>query len=160
MIEPIKTPAQLHREQVQRDALQLGIDEAFIVTLVDEFYRRIRAHTVLGPIFTDAITGDWDPHLQKMKAFWSSVARNTGRYSGKPVPAHQKLARVEPDHFAIWLDLFRQTLIDTAPTPQAVDYFMDRAHRIARSLQMAMFDKPRGPGGLLISGTPDPVSSL
>lgn len=142
MTEQLKSPAQLHREQVQRDALQLGIDEDYISTLVDTFYDRIRSHEVLGPIFSNAIGADWQPHLAKMKDFWSSVARNTGRYSGKPVPAHQKLTQVQQQHFSIWLDLFRQTLVDTAPTPQAVDYFMDRAQRIARSLQMAMFDRP------------------
>jgi len=56
--------------------------------------------------------------------------------------AHQKLTQVQHRDFAIWLDLFKQTLADTAPTPEAADYFMERADRIARSLQMAMFDRP------------------
>ena len=137
-----KTPAQLHREQVQRDALRMGIDEDYISVLVDTFYDRIRSHEVLGPMFSDTIGSNWEPHLEKMKKFWSSVARNTGQYNGKPVPAHQKLAQVRQQDFAIWLDLFRQTLADTAPTPEAADYFMERADRIARSLQMAMFDRP------------------
>ncbi len=142
MTSQLKSPAQLHREQVQCEALQIGIDEAYIAILVDTFYDRIRGHDVLGPIFADAIGSEWEPHLKKMKQFWSSVARNTGQYSGKPVPAHQKLTQVQQRDFAIWLDLFAQTLADTAPTPQAADYFMERAERIARSLQMAMFDRP------------------
>ena len=142
MDKQVKTPAQLHREQVQRDALKIGIDEAYISVLVDTCYDRVRRHPVLGPIFAEAIGSEWEPHLAKMKQFWSSVARNTGHYSGKPVPAHQKLTRVQQHHFTLWLDLFRQTLADTAPTAQAADYFMQRAERIARSLQMAMFDRP------------------
>ena len=71
-----------------------------------------------------------------------SVAFNAGRYSGRPVPAHQKLAHVEPRHFNIWLALFRQTLEDTAPSPAAVLFFMERAERIAQSLQLAMFGLP------------------
>lgn len=142
MNEQVKSPAQLHREKVQRDALRIGIDEDYISVLVDTFYDRISSHQVLGPIFADAIGSNWQPHLDKMKQFWSSVARNTGQYSGKPVPAHQKLTQVQQQHFAIWLDLFAQTLADTAPTPQAADYFMERAQTIARSLQMAMFDRP------------------
>ncbi|NNJ76330.1 MAG: group III truncated hemoglobin [Anderseniella sp.] len=137
-----KTPAQLHREQVQREALRMGIDEDYISVLVDTFYDRIRSHDVLGPIFSDAIGSNWELHLEKMKKFWSSVARNTGQYSGKPVPSHQKLTQVQQSDFAIWLDLFKQTLANTAPTPQAADYFMERADRIARSLKMAMFDRP------------------
>ena len=142
MNNPPKTPAQLHREQVQREASRMGISEDYISVLVDTFYDRIRRHHVLGPIFSDAIGENWEPHLEKMKLFWSSVARNTGSYRGKPVPAHQKLTRVQQHHFVMWLDLFRQTLADTAPTPQAADYFLERAQRIARSLQMAMFDRP------------------
>lgn len=138
----VKTPAQLHREQVQRKASGMGIDEEYISLLIDTFYDRIRRHQVLGPIFAEAIGDNWQPHLGKMKQCWSSVARNTGSYSDKPVPAHQKLTRVQQHHFALWLDLFRQTLQDTAPTPQAADYFLERAERIARSLQMAMFDRP------------------
>ena len=42
----------------------------------------------------------------------------------------------------IWLALFRQTLEDTAPTPEAVAYVMERAERIAESLQLAMFGFP------------------
>lgn len=77
-----------------------------------------------------------------MKSFWASVALNAGTYSGQPVPAHKKLSQVEQSHFQTWLALFRQTLQDTAPTPEAVDYFMERANRIAESLQLAMFGFP------------------
>ncbi|MEM7424402.1 MAG: group III truncated hemoglobin, partial [Pseudomonadota bacterium] len=117
-----------------------------VSTLVETFYGRIRAHPDLGPIFADVIRDDWEPHLAKMKDFWASVAFNAGRYSGKPVPAHTKLSDVGRAHFAMWLDLFEATLVDTAPTPQAVPYMMERANRIARSLQMAMFGMPGLPG--------------
>lgn len=138
--------AQERRAQVRAHAESIGIDEAYIAMLVDAFYTRIRAHKVLGPIFADVIGDDWDPHLSKMKDFWSSVALNTGRYSGKPVPAHQKLETVQRAHFQTWLGLFRQTLEETAATPQAVEYFMERAERIAESLQIAMFGTPGLPG--------------
>ena len=142
MTQQVKTPAQLHRQHVQHAAFRLGIDDEYISILVDSFYDRIRSHQVLGPVFAETIGSNWQPHLEKMKDFWSSVAMSTGRYNGQPVPAHQKLTQVQQHHFGIWLDLFRQTLVETAPTPQAVEYFMERAERIARSLQMAMFDRP------------------
>ncbi len=130
------------RAEIQRRANAIGIDEAYVSLLVDEFYRRVRKHAVLGPIFDDAIGDRWDHHLPRMKSFWASVALNAGTYSGQPVPAHKKLTQVEQSHFAIWLALFRQTLEDTASTPEAVDYFMERANRIAESLQLAMFGLP------------------
>lgn len=129
------------REEVLARAAALGIDEAFISKLVDTFYRRVRAHPLLGPVFNDAIT-DWEPHLATMKDFWTSVALNAGRYSGKPVPAHARHRTIAPWHFDIWLGLFEQTLRDIAPKPDAIPYFMERANRIAQSLQFALFGLP------------------
>lgn len=134
------------RAKVRAHAASVGINETYISTLVETFYTRIRSHDVLGPIFAEVIGEDWDPHLAKMKAFWSSVALNSAQYSGKPVPAHQKLDKVQRAHFQIWLELFRQTLDDTAASPEAVEYFMERAERIAESLQIAMFGTPGLPG--------------
>jgi hemoglobin len=134
--------AHQRRSEIQRLANAMGIDEAYISVLVDEFYARIRAHEVLGPIFEEAIGDRWDHHLPRMKSFWASVALNAGTYSGQPVPVHKKLINVEQPHFQIWLALFRQTLEDTASSPDAVDYFMERANRIAESLQLAMFGFP------------------
>ena len=131
--------AHQRRVEIQRRANAIGIDEAYISTLVDEFYRRVRAHDILGPIFNAAIGDRWDHHLPRMKSFWASVALNAGTYSGQPVPAHRKLTGVQKEHFDIWLAIFRQTLEDTAATPDAVNYFMERAERIAESLQLAMF---------------------
>jgi len=133
--------AEDRRAEIQAHAAELGIDEAFISKLVDTFYQRVRAHPKLGPIFADAVE-NWDAHLPKMKDFWSSVALSSGRYDGKPVPAHQALDNVSEADFSIWLSLFEQTLEAIAPSPPVVPYFMERAQRIARSLQLAMFGMP------------------
>ncbi|MCI4666181.1 MAG: group III truncated hemoglobin [Neomegalonema sp.] len=137
------------RREIQTHAASIGIDEDYISTLVDSFYARVRADETLGPIFEAEIGDGWAHHLARMKDFWASVAMNAGRYSGQPVPAHQKLAQVHIGHFAIWLRLFRETLSETAPSTEAVVYFLERAERIARSLQMAMF------GETLTGGAPN-----
>ena len=64
-----------------------GVDRAFIGGLVRDFYGRVRKNQRLGPIFAREITGDWDPHLEKMTDFWCSVILKTGAYQGRPVPA-------------------------------------------------------------------------
>lgn len=140
------------RLQLQQDAGAKGIDEEYVSCLVDTFYERIRAHQELGPIFDDVIKDNWAFHLERMKRFWVSVALHKPCYSGNPVPAHQKLEGVTAEHFVTWLQLFRATLKDTAPTPEAVEHFMERAERIARSLQLAMFMPPSisNPGGLAV----------
>ena len=141
MGDPVVT-AHARRAEIQRRANTIGIDEAYISLLVDEFYRRIRADETLGPIFEEALGDRWDYHLPRMKSFWASVALNAGTYSGQPVPAHKKLSRVQQSHFQTWLALFRQTLQDTSPTLEAVVYLTVRTRRIRESLQLPMFGFP------------------
>ena len=81
-----------------------GIDEAMISRLVHLFYEAIRSDPMLGPVFETRIA-DWGPHLERMCAFWSSVALMSGRYHGQPMEKHMKLP-VDAEHFDRWLALF------------------------------------------------------
>lgn len=124
-----------------REPLHPSIDEVLIEKLVRAFYAKIRADNELGPIFNTVITGDWEPHLQKMFAFWSSLTMLTGRYKGQPMIAHMKLKMVKPEHFDRWLSLFRETANEVCPPPAAA-IFIDKAERVAESLKLGMFFKP------------------
>jgi hemoglobin len=116
-------------------------NEAEIDRLVRAFYTRIRADEVLGPIFNGIIGDDWEPHLLKMIDFWSSVMLTTGRYKGQPMRAHLKLKQVTPKLFDRWLTMFRETAEDVC-APEAAERFVEKAGRIAESLQLGMFFKP------------------
>ena len=70
---------------------ETGIDEAMIETLVRAFYARVRQDPLLAPIFESRIS-DWEPHLDNMFAFWSSLTLQTGRYHGQPMAKHMPLA--------------------------------------------------------------------
>ncbi len=134
------------RQKIRDQAAAIGIDEAFISRLVDDFYGRVRQHERLGPIF-DAAVDDWPEHLAKLKLFWASVALNAGVYEGRPMQAHLRLPALEPAHFGDWLMLFEETLRDIAPDEAAVEYFMVRAHRIGESFKAALYFRPGfGPG--------------
>jgi hemoglobin len=124
-----------------REPLHPSINEALIEKLVRTFYAKIRADKELGPIFGNVIAGDWEPHLQKMFSFWSSLTMLTGRYKGQPMVAHMKLKMVEPQHFDRWLSLFRETAGEVCPPPAAA-IFIDKAERVAESLKLGMFFKP------------------
>ena len=134
---------------VRAKAAAMGVNEAYVSELVITFYSRIREDRLLGPIFDEAIGDRWGYHLEKMKDFWATVALGAGRYSGEPIPAHKKLVEVQPWHFDIWLELFGETLQDTAPTPEAAACFMEHAEQIGKGFQIAMF----GANG---SGRPPP----
>ena len=130
------SPAAVRREQIIDDiARRTGIDEAMIERLVHAFYRRVRGDALLGPIF-EARVADWDAHLTKMCVFWSSVALMSGRYHGQPMTAHLPLP-VDSPHFDRWLALFAETAHELCP-PAAAAHFLERAHRIADSLELGI----------------------
>ncbi len=112
-----------------------GIDEDMIRRLVHAFYARVRDDEVLGPIFAARIS-DWEPHLERMCAFWSSVVLMTGRYHGRPMPAHAPLP-VTAEHFDRWLALFADTAARQCPPPAAAR-FVERAKAIAESLELGI----------------------
>jgi hemoglobin len=117
--------------------------EAEIKALVHGFYAKIRSDESLGPIFNRAIS-DWDPHLEKMCDFWSSVMRMSRRYHGNPMAAHLRLKTVRPEHFQRWLALFAETARELFE-PELAKGFTARAENIARSLQLGMFYRPIAP---------------
>lgn len=112
-----------------------GIDEAMITRLVHTFYERVRADTVLAPIFAAHIA-DWTPHLARMVDFWSSVTLMTGRYHGQPMPKHAPLD-VDGSHFDRWLGLFERTAQEVCP-PAAAALFTEKARMIAQSLELGI----------------------
>jgi hemoglobin len=90
---------------------------------------------LIGPVFAARIA-DWEPHLQQMFAFWSSVALMTGRYHGQPMRKHLPLP-VDGRHFDRWLALFEATAREICP-PKAAEHFIERAHRIGESLELGI----------------------
>ena len=112
-----------------------GIDEAMIERLVHRFYESARADSILGPVFESRIA-DWGPHFERMCAFWSSVALMSGRYHGQPMEKHLPLP-IDAGHFDRWLALFARTAEKECP-PAAAAHFVDRARRIAKSLELGI----------------------
>jgi hemoglobin len=119
----------------ERIAADTGIDDSMIEVLVRRFYEKVRADALLGPVFEMRIH-DWEAHLKRMCAFWSSVALMTGRYHGAPMARHLPLP-VDAEHFDRWLALFEETAQDTCPA-NAAQHFIERARRIAESLEIGI----------------------
>ena len=142
----------------QRQPVHPSIDESKIDALVRHFYGRVREDDELGPIFAQAITGDWEPHLQKIMDFWSSVLLKTGRYSGQPMQKHVALEQVRPEHFGLWLTMFEESA-QALFEPEVARVFTERAHLIARSLQLGMFGMPGIPNRSADTKKTDPAKS-
>jgi len=106
--------------------------------LVHRFYAKVRQDEVLGPVFNAAIH-DWDEHLEKLSAFWSSVMLTSGRYKGNPMAAHLKHGdTIRPPMFERWLQLWRETAGETLSEAGAAGV-VSKAERIAESLQLGLF---------------------
>jgi len=112
-----------------------GIDMAMIERLVRAFYGRARHDPLIGPVFERHVA-DWEAHIPRMCDFWSSVALMSGRYHGQPMTAHLPLP-IDTPHFDRWLELFAETAQEVCP-PAAAALFVDRAHRIADSLELGI----------------------
>ncbi|HEX8754836.1 MAG TPA: group III truncated hemoglobin [Steroidobacteraceae bacterium] len=116
-------------------AERTGIDAAMIDRLVRTFYGKVQRDEVLAPVFAARIS-DWEPHLLRMCEFWSSVALMSGVYHGRPMEKHLPLP-VDGRHFDRWLALFREAAHEVCP-PVATAHFIERAERIAQSLEMGI----------------------
>lgn len=127
------------RAELQRGSREIGVSEEYISLLVDTFYDRIRMHEVLGPVF-DAKVHDWSTHLAKMKAFWEGVALRTTGYQGKLMEVHAGVEQARSWMVPQWLELFEQTLRDTAPNEIVVEHFLHLARNMGARLATTMPD--------------------
>jgi len=124
------------RARITADLMEkTGIDDAMIERLVRAFYARVRTDPLIGPIFATRVH-DWEAHITKLCAFWSSVALMTGRYHGQPMQVHMRLP-VAAEHFDRGIGLFEDTANTLCP-PQAASHFIERARRIADSLELGI----------------------
>jgi hemoglobin len=127
------------------------INEPAIAALVRRFYAKARRDPMIGPVFNGAID-DWDEHLNRLNAFWSSIMLTTGRYKGNPMAAHLKLP-IEPAFFARWLALWRETAAEIF-VPEIAARFQAKAERIAESLKLALFYRPEAAAAARVGSRP------
>lgn len=98
--------------------------------LVNEFYGKVQKDLLIGPIFIGVIGDNWQPHLEKMYKFWSSILLGENSYSGRPFPPHAQMP-IQLSHFENWLALFTQTVDENFEGPLAEEAKM-RARNMAQ----------------------------
>ncbi|GHC72478.1 group III truncated hemoglobin [Limoniibacter endophyticus] len=113
------------------------LTEEVIGKIVEAFYTEARHDPVLGPIFNGHVE-DWQVHLDRIKAFWSSIMLGSGRYKGNPFAAHAPLAsEIDEAHFRRWLALWSTTVRQFADEDVAVS-LEAKAQKIAASLRAGL----------------------
>jgi hemoglobin len=114
-----------------------AVTEEALGGLVERFYARVRKDALLGPVFHSAID-DWPEHLERLVAFWSSVMLTSGRYKGRPLPAHLRHAEaMSPERFDRWLALWEEATAEMF-APEAAAALQAKARRIAESLSLGV----------------------
>lgn len=113
-----------------------------IELLVNNFYSKVRAHSVIGPFFNETIK-DWDEHLSKLSDFWESNLFMTHSFKGNPMRAHLEVDQefnnsIEQVHFGHWLELWFETLDDLF-TGEIQLLAKERARNMAHILFMRIF---------------------
>ena len=109
-----------------------------IAQLVHGFYADVRRDPLLGPVFENALYGQWDTHLQRLVDFWSSVALGTRSFKGDVFGKHMAVDGVAPEHFAVWLRLWGQHT-ERVFAPEVARELQTVAHGIARNLFRGYF---------------------
>ena len=88
-------------------------DRNDIKVVVDAFYEKIRGDDLLGFIFDNVASVDWDVHLPKMYDFWETMIFRSGSYRGNPLMPHLKLGQkteMGAAQFDRWKALFFETV--------------------------------------------------
>lgn len=85
-------------------------DRSDIEILVNSFYEKVKADSILAHLFDNV---DWAHHLPRMYDFWSTIIFNTAVFKGNPVEKHLELNRkqkLEDAHFDQWIKLWKYTI--------------------------------------------------
>jgi hemoglobin len=104
-----------------------------LIVLVDSFYEKVKADSLLGPVFSHV---NWPRHLPIMYDFWCSMLLGKTTYKGNPMQSHLRLL-IGGTHFTQWLKLFKET-VDEKFTGEKAEETKMRAHAIAGVFQHKM----------------------
>jgi hemoglobin len=118
------------------DAAERERIEAAIEVCVRAFYKRGLADPVLGPVLAGSIH-DLETHVATVANFWSKSLLHTERYDGHPYTVHTHLP-VGPEHFARWLELFKEAAVENLPQTQA-EQAVAKATHMAECFQAGLF---------------------
>lgn len=104
-----------------------------IEKLVNSFYSKVQADTLLAPIFSHV---DWPHHLPLMCDFWSLTLLGEPGYRNNMVQKHLNLP-IKPEHFNHWLSLFNST-VDELFVGEKAEEAKSRAYSMAVVIQAKM----------------------
>ena len=113
------------------------VSVADVKKLIDAFYRKVIVDPVIGFIFTDVISLNWEVHIPVMYSFWNSILLGSNSYAGNPMLKHIELNQkvsITKDHFNRWLELWETTVNENFSGKKAIEA-ISRAKNIAALME-------------------------
>jgi hemoglobin len=117
-----------------------------IEQLIQTFYGIVTKDDLIGVVFNEVVTIDWEKHLPVMYDFWDSIIFSAGNYAGNPMALHKHLHSIWPlneAHFERWLKIFNET-VDALFSGEKAELAKARAKGIAA----IMLVKINSPGNI------------
>ena len=107
------------------------INRTDVELLVNSFYDKVRADSLLAPLFAHV---DWPAHLPTMYHFWSFNLLGEAGYKGNIIQKHIPLS-LNKSHFEQWLKLFNET-VDFLFSGDKAEEAKSRAYSMAVVIQV------------------------
>ncbi|MDF1737958.1 MAG: group III truncated hemoglobin [Verrucomicrobiales bacterium] len=110
---------------------------AELEVLVADFYSKVRADDLIGPVFDETAKVDWSSHIPKIVDFWETVLFRTGSYKGSPLHPHlalSKMTEMSRERFQRWVALFFET-VDSHFAGENADHLKRVAADMAEVMQ-------------------------
>ncbi|MEO6884148.1 MAG: group III truncated hemoglobin [Bacteroidia bacterium] len=116
-----------------------------IELLINHFYEEVRKDELIGFIFNDIASVNWEKHLPIMYDFWEGLLFGNSNYKGNPMLVHIQLDKkimLLPEHFERWKKLFFQSL-DSLFQGEKTEETKSKANSIA-SVMLHKVENMRG----------------
>lgn len=107
--------------------------------MVDSFYEKVLADTLLAPLFLDVAQIDLDEHLPLISAFWKKLLLGDPSYDRNMVAKHRAVddqERLNGAHHERWLTLFYTNLDEHFEGP-----YTDRARLLAARIMNNLYEQ-------------------
>lgn len=121
-------------------------NRADVEKLVQHFYELILQDERISFFFTQTVKVDWNSHLPVMYDFWESQLFDKAVYQGNPMNKHfelNKKKQMNPEHFAVWLALWINTVQSLFDGPLA-NKAIDKARSIALLMEYKIRQREKG----------------
>ena len=113
-----------------------------IERLIIEFYVLVKKDSIIGFIFTEVVTINWEAHIPVIIDFWETILLDNPVYKKNAMEVHYELNKkihFKKEYFSEWLLLFCTT-VDKLFEGSVAELAKTRAKSIAAVMEFKMIN--------------------